>query len=49
MKLSVIVVLSVVIHAMMMYGWLWMGWNPIVFAALLGADKTINNLWRSKK
>ena len=50
MKLSIILVLvSVVIHAMMMAAWLWMGWNPIVFAALLGADKKINNLWWSKK
>ena len=44
----VLVLVSVVIHALMMSAWIWMGWNPVVFAALLGADKTINNLWKKK-
>jgi hypothetical protein len=49
MKLSIILVLvSVVIHSLIMGAWLWMGWNPIVLAALLGADKTINNLSKKK-
>ena len=48
MKLFILVLVSILIHALMMSAWVWMGWNPVVFAALLGADKTIN-LWRSKK
>ena len=44
--LLLVVLVAASIHSLAMYGWLWMEWNPIILAALLGADRSINAIWK---